>query len=464
MYRVEDISDITKKFGDYIASYISELESKLEKVSNTKFYEDLKNILKTSTDLEDFLHIEKDILKINPSLKGIFDILNFYYENNASNAPQARKAIENLKNSDLQSKIDVLLQNTEEKSKLEEEIKKCKMILSNNITDWDYYFDLIKKSDLTDEEQIELLSKIAYESTLEKEKVTAKEGKKEESKKEEPKKEYVSTEKMGVELERLRELNRKIDSYISKYSSLVNTKTPNQITMYKEVINALGTNLYDDVGNYKVKEEAIILLTFRAQTLQTDISSVVSSLKSTYEKEDFDMLELYLDELSKIEDLLSGLDSEITEEEKEVNSNGTKNVIYLTDENNNPYFSYSNLQFEQKLSYKTLLEKISKGLFDYKKHKNGATVLGTKSNRVYVNISGRYGCSYVILNDEYLLVLSLASYQNVYSESLKIESQEEKKIKELKQNPELAYDILISQSDLRNKIEEEISEDKGVVL
>ena len=464
MYRVEDISDITKKFGDYIASYISELESKLEKVSNTKFYEDLKNILKTSTDLEDFLHIEKDILKINPSLKGIFDILNFYYENNASNAPQARKAIENLKNSDLQSKIDVLLQNTEEKSKLEEEIKKCKMILSNNITDWDYYFDLIKKSDLTDEEQIELLSKIAYESTLEKEKVTAIEGEKEESKKEEPKKEYVSTEKMGVELERLRELNRKIDSYISKYSSLVNTKTPNQITMYKEVINALGTNLYDEVGNYKVKEEAIILLTFRAQTLQTDISSVVSSLKSTYEKEDFDMLELYLDELSKIEDLLSGLDSEITEEEKEVNSNGTKNVIYLTDENNNPYFSYSNLQFEQKLSYKTLLEKISKGLFDYKKHKNGATVLGTKSNRVYVNISGRYGCSYVILNDEYLLVLSLASYQNVYSESLKIESQEEKKIKELKQNPELAYDILISQSDLRNKIEEEISEDKGVVL
>lgn len=464
MYRVEDISDITKKFGDYIASYISELESKLEKVSNTKFYEDLKNILKTSTDLEDFLHIEKDILKINPSLKGIFDILNFYYENNASNAPQARKAIENLKNSDLQSKIDVLLQNTEEKSKLEEEIKKCKMILANNITDWDYYFDLIKKSDLTDEEQIELLSKIAYESTLEKEKVTAKEGKKEESKKEEPKKEYVSTEKMGVELERLRELNRKIDSYISKYSSLVNTKTPNQITMYKEVINALGTNLYDEVGNYKVKEEAIILLTFRAQTLQTDISSVVSSLKSTYEKEDFDMLELYLDELSKIEDLLSGLDSEITEEEKETNSNGTKNVIYLTDENNNPYFSYSNLQFEQKLSYKTLLEKISKGLFDYKKHKNGATVLGTKSNRVYVNISGRYGCSYVILNDEYLLVLSLAPYQNVYSESLKIESQEEKKIKELKQNPELAYDILISQSDLRNKIEEEISEDKGVVL
>lgn len=464
MYRVEDISDITKKFGDYIASYISELESKLEKVSNTKFYEDLKNIIKTSTDLEDFLHIEKDILKINPSLKGIFDILNFYYENNASNAPQARKAIENLKNSDLQSKIDVLLQNTEEKSKLEEEIKKCKMILANNITDWDYYFDLIKKSDLTDEEQIELLSKIAYESTLEKEKVTAKEGEKDESKKEEPKKEYVSTEKMGVELERLRELNRKIDSYISKYSSLVNTKTPNQITMYKEVINALGTNLYDEVGNYKVKEEAIILLTFRAQTLQADISSVVSSLKSTYEKEDFDMLELYLDELSKIEDLLSGLDSEITEEEKEVNSNGTKNVIYLTDENNNPYFSYSNLQFEQKLSYKTLLEKISKGLFDYKKHKNGATVLGTKSNRVYVNISGRYGCSYVILNDEYLLVLSLASYQNVYSESLKIESQEEKKIKKLKQNPELAYDILISQSDLRNKIEEEISEDKGVVL
>ena len=123
MYRVEDISDITKKFGDYIASYISELESKLEKVSNTKFYEDLKNILKTSTDLEDFLHIEKDILKINPSLKGIFDILNFYYENNASNAPQARKAIENLKNSDLVSKIDVLSQNTEEKSKLEEEIK-----------------------------------------------------------------------------------------------------------------------------------------------------------------------------------------------------------------------------------------------------------------------------------------------------------------------------------------------------
>lgn len=464
MYRVEDISDIIKKFGDYIASYISELESKLEKVSNTKFYEDLKNILKTSTDLEDFLHIEKDILKINPSLKGIFDILNFYYENNASNAPQARKAIENLKNSDLQSKIDVLLQNTEEKSKLEEEIKKCKMILANNITDWDYYFDLIKKSDLTDEEQIELLSKIAYESTLEKEKVTAKEGEKDESKKEEPKKEYVSTEKMGVELERLRELNRKIDSYISKYSSLVNTKTPNQITMYKEVINALGTNLYDEVGNYKVKEEAIILLTFRAQTLQADISSVVSSLKSTYEKEDFDMLELYLDELSKIEDLLSGLDSEITEEEKEVNSNGTKNVIYLTDENNNPYFSYSNLQFEQKLSYKTLLEKISKGLFDYKKHKNGATVLGTKSNRVYVNISGRYGCSYVILNDEYLLVLSLASYQNVYSESLKIESQEEKKIKKLKQNPELAYYILISQSDLRNKIEEEISEDKGVVL
>lgn len=461
MYRVEDISDITKKFGDYIASYISELESKLEKVSNTKFYEDLKNILKTSTDLEDFLHIEKDILKINPSLKGIFDVLNFYYENNASNAPQARKAIENLKNSGLLSKIDVLSQNTEEKSKLEEEIKKCKMILSNNITDWDYYFDLIKKSDLTDEEQIELLSKIAYESTLEKEKVTTKE---EDKKEEKPAKEYVSTEKMGVELERLRELNRKINNYIAKYSSLVNNKTPNQITMYKDVINALGTNLYDEVGNYKVKEEAIILLTFRAQALQADISSVVSSLKSTYEKEDFDMLELYLDELSKIEDLLSGLDSEITEEEKEANSNGTKNIIYLTDENNNPYFSYSNLQFEQKLSYKTLLEKISKGLFDYKKHKNGATVLGTKSNRVYVNISGRYGCSYVILNDEYLLVLSLAPYQNVYSESLKIESQEEKKIKELKQNPELAYDILISQSDLRNKIEEEISEDKGVVL
>lgn len=460
MYRIEDISDITKKYGDYIASYISELESKLEKVSNTKFYEDLKNILRTSTDLEDFLHIEKDILKITPSLKGLFDILNFYYENNASNAPQARKAIENLKNSDLQSKIDALLQNTEEKSKLEEEIKKCKMILANNITDWDYYFELIKRSDLTDEEQIELLSKIAYESTLEKEKVTAKEEKKEEK----TAKEYVSTEKLGVELERLRELNRKINNYIAKYSSLVNNKTPNQITMYKDVINALGTNLYDEVRNYKVKEEAIILLTFRVQTLQYDINSVVSSLKSTYEKEDFDMLELYLDELSKIEDLLSTLDSEITEEEKKVNSNSTKNVIYLTDKNNNPYFSYSDLQFEQKLSYKTLLEKIGKGLFDYKKHKNGATVLGTKSNRVYVNISGKYGCSYVILNDEYLLVLSLASYQNIYSESLKIESQEEKRIRELKQNPELAYDILISQSGLRNKIEEEISEDKGVVL
>ena len=460
MYRIEDISDITKKYGDYIASYISELESKLEKVSNTKFYEDLKNILRTSTDLEDFLHIEKDILKITPSLKGLFDILNFYYENNASNAPQARKAIENLKNSDLQSKIDALLQNTEEKSKLEEEIKKCKMILANNITDWDYYFELIKRSDLTDEEQIELLSKIAYESTLEKEKVTAKEEKKEEK----TAKEYVSTEKLGVELERLRELNRKINNYIAKYSSLVNNKTPNQITTYKDVINALGTNLYDEVRNYKVKEEAIILLTFRVQTLQYDINSVVSSLKSTYEKEDFDMLELYLDELSKIEDLLSTLDSEITEEEKKVNSNSTKNVIYLTDKNNNPYFSYSDLQFEQKLSYKTLLEKIGKGLFDYKKHKNGATVLGTKSNRVYVNISGKYGCSYVILNDEYLLVLSLASYQNIYSESLKIESQEEKRIRELKQNPELAYDILISQSGLRNKIEEEISEDKGVVL
>ena len=460
MYRIEDISDITKKYGDYIASYISELESKLEKVSNTKFYEDLKNILRTSTDLEDFLHIEKDILKITPSLKGLFDILNFYYENNASNAPQARKAIENLKNSDLQSKIDALLQNTEEKSKLEEEIKKCKMILANNITDWDYYFELIKRSDLTDEEQIELLSKIAYESTLEKEKVTAKEEKKDEK----TAKEYVSTEKLGVELERLRELNRKINNYIAKYSSLVNNKTPNQITMYKDVINALGTNLYDEVRNYKVKEEAIILLTFRVQTLQYDINSVVSSLKSTYEKEDFDMLELYLDELSKIEDLLSTLDSEITEEEKKVNSNSTKNVIYLTDKNNNPYFSYSDLQFEQKLSYKTLLEKIGKGLFDYKKHKNGATVLGTKSNRVYVNISGKYGCSYVILNDEYLLVLSLASYQNIYSESLKIESQEEKRIRELKQNPELAYDILISQSGLRNKIEEEISEDKGVVL
>ena len=49
MYRVEDISDITKKFGDYIASYISELESKLEKVSNTKFYDEFFALQITQT-------------------------------------------------------------------------------------------------------------------------------------------------------------------------------------------------------------------------------------------------------------------------------------------------------------------------------------------------------------------------------------------------------------------------------
>ena len=465
MYKVGNYSDELDRFNVYLKSYIINLEEKLVSSKKSSFYNELVNKILNANSGKDMLELMEDILKIDSSLKSRFDVIDFYAKNNALNAVQVENTIELIKNSGIIERINAIVVNNQDVKDIENELLKCREILGNNISDYDYYFKLIDESDLSESDKLVLLSKVAYESTIKKNK----RNKRSSIEVLTPQISYASLEDIKQLDEKYEDLKSKLNVFRNKYVGLMDGKTKNQIGMYNSIVKGLGQEFVSYVSTFEIKEEVMNLLSIKYNSLINEFESFRKSFGDKVKMEDLQMYELYLEEFSELLTLYEVNDKKFEVVNQEMSDRDYTNIVFLTDEEDKPYFDVNKLNKNEKKVCSSLINKLENAQFEYKRHKNGTTVLGTRRFNIYVNIFGSYGSSYIILDNNHTLILAIEPISDIYSKSLYLERVLGDKIEELKTKVSEDYEsVLDSQIDVRKNIIEGLGttfeEEQGVSL
>ena len=370
--------------------------------------------------IENLLEHQKTFLLLFPQLTSNFQILKFFYDNNALEIEQVQIAINNILTDEI---VKDCLSNIEkyqlQVKSLESQIKELD---EKSLT---AKASFILKANITDEEKISILKEIAYESCKS---VTKKEEKLKSHKIPTPQEEieslFTEEETPNINQEELNnikgeyyKIKNNIESIMTKYYYLINGKDEKYINYNKEMSRAIKEQESKDnldlstlgIDEFQYKDISMTVLILDMFEVKAELESQLNNPTATLED-----IRDYFNMLKEDYNKAISLDKILTEEKKEEEKT-TNEIYFLLDENNNSFFQINKFNKEEKKHCLSLIDKFAKGVHDHEKGKKHTKFKsGYKKNNIYINRSSNMCVSYIRTKDNKVLILTFANFKEVF--------------------------------------------------
>ena len=399
-----DNSEVINKFNSYVKNCIEDLVTKKQElIANIECAKHLDVVSDKST-IGDLLSLKEYILKLEPKLANDIKILEFFSSKNSLNVPQVRSAYTNVLNIIQKNKVNNIKELDKQIKVIDKTIIEYNNYLNNSRFNTRVIIELVDNSKLSSDEQIIVLSNIAFNMS---------DNKEIEEKKETSEQVKESDDSMYYELL----LNAK--NILKKYYDVLANKSPQEmrdIINISQIIGSMNINDVVSFYNEKIVFEGLIY----------KIKSLVNSLLASIKNNDANKEDLYL-ELDDAIESLGGIkiDSGGKNDEKEIN------VYFLLDNVGNPLFS-TNYDTGDLSKIDALINKLISVPGEIA---NGRLVQDTwlEANKIkaYVkNFSDMY-CSYLKMTDNKILIIDFAPLNYIYDETSNIVKRNQVRISEI---------------------------------
>ncbi len=286
-----------------------------------------------------------------------------------------------------------------------------------------YLTSLLEFSLLTEEDKIDVLSKVVYESSPK----ALKKDTKDFSLPSVP--ESFSVEEL---LNEYQLLLTKGNFLAQKYYFLLEGKNESQINYMKTVVSCLKEE--KDLKNsfqYKDENMAVLLLEFfDIKELLSDFVSKIEDPKNVSE-ETRDMVTLYIDSLKEC--IQNILQLEPAFEKSQKSSQPVDTLLFLLDENNQPLFQLNKFSLEERNRIANLIRGLLSGKKDFERGIKHSKLLTRQDLDidVFLNKNGDMVVSYILLSDNSFLLLTFDRKKNIYDVSESIVRKYKSKISSL---------------------------------
>ena len=383
------------KFYLFLKNYIVELLKQIDNYSIT-----------VDNNIESILNNKDRILEIDGFLLNDINLISYFVSERLTEVPQVKESIERVVNSLSHPNVKI--------DDLKHEKEECEKILNNQDYDFDFFVSMLEKSDLTEEEKIEVLKGLALETC----KVHNKTEEAKETKEEKPKlpdleslnkKEDSRMEELMNKYESLRE---RIDQVGKTYHYLIRGKNERQIKYYESYVEATRLTP-SETEKFEFKEYKIIVDVMRLFKCKTEADKYIHNHKM-----DEELLSL---EIEEIEGLLSSVEQTGRELEKQKNEkdlNNARKIYFFTEDGIKPFFNPMVLDGDAKKVVMNIIRDIENGILD-----NPVTttkkVLSEENHdyNTYVYLKNKMGLSFVKVSSNKILAITAASVKSVYSDT-----------------------------------------------
>ena len=454
MYSIESSNVAVNNFNEYLKFYLFKLQSSLDTVMMELESESELSKIKDCLTARDILKYKDTIIRLDKDLTTQFKIIEYYLEAGAQEAPQVYDAINCIKKNDILTSTNRTQSNNIKKAELMDEINKVKSVIENKEVDFDYYVSLLSDSDLSEEDKLNLLALKAFESTkyIKKETTPSLESI---ISSVESKEEIVDFSDLLI---RFDELTKKANELKNKYYYLFDGKTNSQLSYHFEAVKAYGDDFVQNIKNYSYKEGAMIACLYHIAKSVEDIKSINTNGTVS----DRELYELYLNEMEEVIDLAYEVSTYIDEINKE-KLDKPSSILYFTDTHGRLLFDSSKFDSDDRKSIETLINKLENGQYDFMKGGIKSSMVNGSITPIYINKSGRIGCSYIRLDDNMVLLLTCDTLKYVYDKTLSIEKRnieyikklkedfkkmsEEDKLKMIREQDELRFNMALNESE-----------------
>lgn len=423
MYNIESSNTAVKNFNDYLKFYLFKLQSSLDAVvMELEAETELTKVREVMTARE-MLKYKDTVTRLDKSVLKQFEIIKFYLDAGAYEAPQVFNAINAIKRSDILNSANRVQSNNIKKAELLDEINKVKNIIDNKETDFDYYVSLLNASDLSEEDKLNLLALKAFEST--------KFVKKETTPSLESIISSVETKEETVDFSdlvaRFNELSKQANELKNEFYYLFEGKNASQLSYHFEAVKACGEEFLECIRNYSYKEGAMIACLYCVAKSIEDIKTINTNGTIS----DRELYEICLNEMEAIITEANNIKTQIMQSKE---SQKPSNILYLTDTHGRLLFDMSEFDSDDKKRIEILINKLENGQYDSIKGGIKSSLVNGTITPVLVNKSGNIGCSYIRLDDDMVLLLTCETLKNIFSETIKIEKKYIDYIKRIKED------------------------------
>lgn len=446
MYDDISVDDSIIKFNMYLRSYINSSLSKTTEISKKLKSGSLYDELAGNKRPFKFTQLRSELIKIDPTFDKYLKIIEFFVENNVTDAPQVEEAMNAILNSESMTKKRDELELKEKKKQLDSEIEKCKKILNGEEVEYDFYLSMLDRSFLTNREELDLLIAKCYESTkLIREKDLHTPDIVEIG-------EEYDIDALCSEYDRL-----KIDAetFISSYYHLIQNDTARQCTYAKEVADSVRA--IEDIKLFNDPEKKIIVLMFYLIRLKKEIERIINSEKVNGEDLSIELMFLTdtIEEAKKTSELYN---EEVKEDIMPSVSNISILDVYgLT-------FDIDKFNDKERNRLNSLIRSLNDGNHDYivKNNDHSKMLQNVIPDNVYINRDYKTCIAYLRVTPDRVLIIH-ASNGDIFKETYAILKKNrlsiEKQAELIRDNDE-GYSKLQSQilSNLLGKLDVEVKE------
>ena len=446
MYDDKSIDDSMIKFNMYLRSYINSSLSKSTEITRKLRSGNLYDELASNKRPFKFTQLRSELIKVDPSFDRYLKIIEFFVENNVTDAPQVEEAMNAIMNSESMTKKRDELELKEKKKQLDSEIEKCKKILNGEEVEYDFYLSMLDRSFLTNREELDLLIAKCYESTKlirEKDLHT-------------PDIVEIGEEYDIDELcKEYDDLKVSAESFISEYYHLIENDTARQCTYAKEVADSVRG--IEDIKEFSTSDKKIIILIFYLIRLKKEIERNINS--ENVNGEDLSIELMFLaDTIEEARRTSEEYKEEVKEEIMPSESSISILDVYgLT-------FDIDKFNDKEKSRLNSLLKSLDAGNHDYIVKNNDHSKMLQKviPDSVYINRDYKTCIAYIRVTPDKVLVVH-ASNGDIFKETYVILKKNrlsiEKQAELIRDNDE-GYIKLQSQilSNLLGKLDVEVKE------
>ncbi len=422
MYNIESSNIAVKNFNEYLKFYLFKLQSSLDTVvMELESESELAKVREVMTARE-MLKYEDTVIRLDKSVSEQFDIIKFYLDAGAYEAPQVYNAINTIKRSDILNSTNRVQSNNVKKAELSDEINKVQSIIENKEVDFDYYVSLVNGSDLSEEDKLNLFALKAFESTkfVKKETTPSLESI---ISSVESKEETVDFSDLVV---RFDELSKQANELKNEFYYLFEGKNASQLSYHFEAVKACGKDFLECIKNYSYKEGAMIACLYCVAKSIEDIKSINTNGTIS----DRELYEICLNEMEAIITEANNIKTQIV---KSKEPQKPSNILYLTDTHGRLLFDMSEFDSDDKKRIEILINKLENGQYDSIKGGIKSSIVNGTITPILVNKSGTIGCSYIRL-DDMVLLLTCDTLKNIYSKTINIEKKYIDYIKRIKED------------------------------
>lgn len=430
MFNIDSYKKAYKNFIDYLNGYSNSLLTKIGECDKNIALCDVLEEIKQTHDVRTILNNKEFIASLNPVVLDYFRIIEFFRDNDALDADQVQNAANKILSIDEIKNFDVTKKSIyESKSSYESELSKVKNIITGSDYDIDYFNTLLLNSTISDRDKLLILSGLAYESSVTKEKDEVKDEKidkkeeKKESKKESKFKKRENLYSISELVSRYKELSRYVDEYKMKLESLWANKTSKQLEYavnLATLFNSGEINM-NDAFSRSFTGERMLMLLLCCKEYQDVIDICIGNTKDGMTtKESYDELSYYVNSLGDRISLIDKYYALDQERDKVVDPGYEEETksLFLVDNNGNGTINFDNFTEEEIGKANSLISKSET------KGKKEKTILLHKVKNidfdVLISKFSSYICSYVPLEDGSILILDIAHKTKGYDESINI--------------------------------------------